>query len=80
MDGASNLARAVGWQGLFVCSYHFLIGFGCRDEARRQGKEGEDRLLEAAGLQLQNIKDLSLGASLGVVVRDFPLNVVAINA
>jgi len=32
-----------------------------------------DQLLEAAGWQVQDFKDLSLGASLGVVVRNFPL-------
>jgi len=32
-----------------------------------------DRLLELAGWKVQDYKDLNLGASLGVVVRDFPL-------
>jgi len=32
-----------------------------------------DGLLKAAGWSVQNYKDLSLGASLGVVVRNFPL-------
>jgi type I restriction enzyme R subunit len=32
-----------------------------------------DQLLEAAGWAVQNFKDLNLGASLGVAVRDFPL-------
>jgi len=29
--------------------------------------------LEAAGWQVQDLRDLDLGASLGVVVRNFPL-------
>jgi len=32
-----------------------------------------DQLLEAAGWRVQDFRDLSLGASLGVVVRNFPL-------
>src|SRR4030043_1051820 len=32
-----------------------------------------DRLLESAGWKVQDYKDLNLWASLGVVVRDFPL-------
>jgi type I restriction enzyme R subunit len=32
-----------------------------------------DHLLTAAGWQVQDYRDLSLGASLGVVVRNFPL-------
>ena len=32
-----------------------------------------DQLLEAAGWKIQNLKELNLGASLGVAVREFPL-------
>jgi len=32
-----------------------------------------DLLLEVAGWRVQDVKDLNLGASLGVAVRDFPL-------
>jgi len=32
-----------------------------------------DHLLEAAGWEIQDIRDLNLGASLGVAVREFPL-------
>jgi len=39
------------------------------DRARRN----IDGLLEAAGWKVQDYKDLSLGACLGVVIRDFPL-------
>jgi type I restriction enzyme R subunit len=40
------------------------------EKARRQ----IDRLLEAVGWKVQDIKELNLGASLGVAVREFPLN------
>jgi len=39
------------------------------DEAR----EGIDALLEAAGWEVQDYKDINLGAGLGVAVRYFPL-------
>ncbi len=32
-----------------------------------------DHLLEAAGWEIQDIRDLNLGASLGVAIREFPL-------
>ena len=32
-----------------------------------------DQLLEAAGWTIQDYKDLNLGASLGVAIREFPL-------
>ncbi len=32
-----------------------------------------DQLLEAAGWQIQNLTELNLGASLGVAIREFPL-------
>jgi len=42
---------------------------GPEEEAR----EKIDQLLEAAGWQIQDYKNLNLGASLGVVVRNYPL-------
>lgn len=39
------------------------------EEARQE----IDKLLEAAGWQIQDYNDLNLGASLGVVIREFPL-------
>ncbi len=39
------------------------------EEARQE----IDWLLEAAGWQIQDLNDLSLGASPGVVIREFPL-------
>lgn len=39
------------------------------EEARKK----IDQLLEAAGWEIQDIKELNLGASLGVAVREFPL-------
>lgn len=39
------------------------------EEARQE----IDRLLEAAGWQVQDYRDLNLGASLGIAVREFPL-------
>jgi len=33
-----------------------------------------DQLLEKAGWQIQDYRELNLGASLGVAVREFPLN------
>lgn len=38
-----------------------------------KARQSIDRLLEGAGWNVQDHKDLNLGASLGVVVRDFPL-------
>ncbi len=38
-----------------------------------KARQNIDRLLGAAGWKVQDYKDLSLGAGLGVVVRDFPL-------
>jgi len=32
-----------------------------------------DKLLEAAGWDIQDLKDLNLSASLGIAVREFPL-------
>ena len=32
-----------------------------------------DRLLEAAGWQIQDYRNLNLGATLGVAIREFPL-------
>lgn len=32
-----------------------------------------DRMLDAAGWKVQDLRDLNLGASLGVAVREFPL-------
>jgi type I restriction enzyme R subunit len=45
--------------------------FGMKPEEKARQKI--DQLLEAAGWAVQNFKDLNLGASLGVAVRDFPL-------
>jgi len=39
------------------------------EEARQE----IDRLLEAASWQVQDYKELNLGASLGVAIREFPL-------
>jgi type I restriction enzyme R subunit len=39
------------------------------EEARQE----IDQLLEAAGWQIQDYKDLNLGADLGVAVREFPV-------
>ena len=39
------------------------------EEARQE----IDRLLEAAGWQVQDYKNLNLGAALGVAIREFPL-------
>lgn len=39
----------------------------------QQARENIDRLLEASGWQVQDIKHLNLGASCGVAVREFPL-------
>ncbi len=39
-----------------------------------KARERIDRLLEAAGWEVQDLKKLNLGASLGVAVREFPLN------
>ncbi|MGD0955077.1 MAG: hypothetical protein ABR985_22275 [Methanotrichaceae archaeon] len=39
------------------------------EEARQE----IDRLLEAASWQIQDYKDLNLGAALGVAIREFPL-------
>ncbi|PIU60081.1 type I site-specific deoxyribonuclease, partial [Candidatus Bathyarchaeota archaeon CG07_land_8_20_14_0_80_47_9] len=38
-----------------------------------KARQDIDKLLEAAGWKVQDYRDLNLGASLGVVVRDFPL-------
>ena len=38
-----------------------------------QAREKIDQLLTAAGWAVQDYKDLNLGASLGVAVREFPL-------
>lgn len=38
-----------------------------------QARQHIDQLLKAAGWTIQNIKELNLGASLGVAVREFPL-------
>jgi type I restriction enzyme R subunit len=40
-----------------------------------EARKDIDELLEAAGWELQNYKDLNLGAGLGVAVREFPLKV-----
>lgn len=40
------------------------------EEARQE----IDRLLQAAGWQVQDYKDLNLGAALGVAIREFPLD------
>jgi type I restriction enzyme R subunit len=40
----------------------------------KKAREQIDRLLEAAGWKIQDLPDLNLGASLGVAVREFPLN------
>ena len=47
----------------------WVVGMKPEEKARQK----IDRLLEAAGWAVQNFKDLNLGASLGVAVRDFPL-------
>ena len=38
-----------------------------------KARQDIDKLLVAAGWNVQDYRDLNLGASLGVVVRDFPL-------
>ncbi|MEE9594236.1 MAG: type I restriction-modification enzyme R subunit C-terminal domain-containing protein [Candidatus Hydrothermarchaeales archaeon] len=38
-----------------------------------EAREKIDKLLEAAGWSVQDLKELNLGASLGVAVREFPL-------
>ena len=38
-----------------------------------KARQAIDRLLEAAGWKIQDLKELNLGASLGVAVREFPL-------
>ena len=38
-----------------------------------KARKGIDKLLEAAGWKLQDMRELNLGASLGVAVREFPL-------
>lgn len=38
-----------------------------------EARQGIDRLLKAAGWQVPDYKDLNLGASTGVAVREFPL-------
>ena len=39
----------------------------------QKAREKIDKLLEASGWSIQDYKDLNLGASLGVAVREFPL-------
>jgi len=43
------------------------------EEPENKARQKIDRLLDAAGWKVQSHKDLNLGASLGVVVRNFPL-------
>ena len=38
-----------------------------------EARQTIDRLLEAAGWAVQDRKDINLGASLGVAVREFPM-------
>jgi len=47
----------------------WVVGMKPEERARQK----IDQLLEAAGWAVQNFKELNLGASLGVAVRDFPL-------
>jgi type I restriction enzyme R subunit len=42
-------------------------------DPEERARRNIDRLLEAAGWKVQDYRDLSLGAGLGVVVRSFPL-------
>lgn len=42
-------------------------------EPEEEAREKIDRLLEAAGWQIQDYKNLNLGASLGVAIREYPL-------
>jgi type I restriction enzyme R subunit len=42
-------------------------------DPEERARRNIDRLLEAAGWTVQDYRDLSLGAGLGVVVRSFPL-------
>ena len=38
-----------------------------------EARQNIDRLLEAAGWVIQDYRDLNLGASLGIAIREFPL-------
>jgi type I restriction enzyme R subunit len=38
-----------------------------------EARQDIDQLLEAAGWQIQDYRDLNLGAKLGVAVREFPV-------
>lgn len=42
-------------------------------EPEQKARRKIDKLLEAAGWVIQDYKDMNLGASLGVVIREFPL-------
>src|SRR3972149_4830207 len=38
-----------------------------------KARQGIDELLESSGWKIQDIREINLGASLGVAVREFPL-------
>ena len=40
---------------------------------KEKARQNIDRLLELAGWEVQDISELNLGASLGVAIREFPL-------
>ena len=42
-------------------------------DPEEEARQNIDKLLEEAGWKIQNLKDLNLGASLGIAVREFPL-------
>ena len=42
-------------------------------KAEEKARQKIDQLLEAAGWQVQDFKDLHLSASMGVAVREFPM-------
>lgn len=42
-------------------------------KAEQEARQRIDEMLEAAGWHVQDLKDLNLGDSLGVAVREYPL-------
>jgi ABC-type transport system substrate-binding protein len=71
-DGVFNPEGAEGW---FSQSY-WSSNPALPKKPEQIAREKIDQLLTAAGWVVQDYQDLSLGAALGVVVREYPLKTV----